>query len=130
MASSTFRVVTVRLFQVAMAPVSHLFPFRTEKLSPDAPMVLPNPRESRSPPFFESPAAREIRCGALFCVCREESAGASLWLRFSAAALRGCSGRHEWRPYDHVSKQWVCDGVPGVRGDAFTVSCVVVFRYY
>ena len=63
MAFSTFRVVTVRLFQVAMAPVSHLFPFRTEKLSPDAPMVLPNPRESRSPPFFgisrSSPAARD-----------------------------------------------------------------------
>ena len=37
---------------VAIAPVSHLFPFRTEKLSPDAPMVLPNPRESRSPPFL------------------------------------------------------------------------------
>ena len=59
-----------------MAPVSHLFPFRTEKLSPDAPMVLPNPRESRSPPFFESPAAREIRCGALFRrVPEKESAG-------------------------------------------------------
>ena len=47
-----FSCRTVRLFMVAIAPVSHLFPFRTEKLSPDAPMVLPNPRESRSPPFL------------------------------------------------------------------------------
>ena len=33
------------------APGPHLFPFRTEKLSPAAPMVL-RQRESRSPPFF------------------------------------------------------------------------------
>ena len=29
---------------------AHLFPFRTEKLSPTAPMVLPNRWESRSSP--------------------------------------------------------------------------------
>ena len=88
-----------------MAPVSHLFPFRTEKLSPDAPMVLPNPRESRSPPFFESPAAREIRCGALFRRVTEKESAAVFWasqvapLRscFQAVALRRCSGRHECR---------------------------------
>ena len=36
---------------VAIALVFHLFPFRTEKLSPTAPMVL-RKRESRSPPSF------------------------------------------------------------------------------
>ena len=30
------------LFMVAIAPGFHLFPFRTEKLSPSTPMVLPN----------------------------------------------------------------------------------------
>ena len=34
---------------VVIAPGFHLFPSRTEKLSPDAPMVL-RKRESRSPP--------------------------------------------------------------------------------
>ena len=36
---------------VVIALVFHLFPFRTEKLSPTAPMVL-RKRESRSPPSF------------------------------------------------------------------------------
>jgi hypothetical protein len=31
---------------------SHLFPYRTEKLNPFAPMVLHTTRESRSPPNF------------------------------------------------------------------------------
>ena len=38
-----------------MAPGFHLFPFRTEKLSPVTPMVLPR-WESRSPPFFPGAA--------------------------------------------------------------------------
>ena len=29
--------------------------------------------------------------------------------------------RHEWRPYVHVSRQWVCGGFPGVWDDAPTV---------
>src|SRR5574344_1785917 len=40
-----------RIFQAAIARGFHLFPFRTEKLSPAAPMVLPAKWESRSPPF-------------------------------------------------------------------------------
>ena len=52
----------VPLFQAAIAAGFHLFPFRTEKLSPPAPMVLPARRESRSPPsFFE----REPPCNIL-----------------------------------------------------------------
>ena len=39
---------------VVIALVFHLFPFRTEKLSPTAPMVR-RKRESRSPPSFQSP---------------------------------------------------------------------------
>ena len=39
------------LFLVVIASGFHLFPFRTEKLSPSTPMVL-RKRESRSPPFF------------------------------------------------------------------------------
>ena len=42
---------------------AHLFPFRTEKLSPTAPMVLPYRWESRSSP---NTIARFIRTG-LFC---------------------------------------------------------------
>ena len=38
------------LIKVAMVPGFHLFPFRTEKLSPTAPMVLPYRWESRSSP--------------------------------------------------------------------------------
>ena len=33
-------IVVIRHTQVALAPVFHLFPSRTEKLSPGAPMVL------------------------------------------------------------------------------------------
>ena len=40
------------LFPVVIASGFHLFPFRTEKLSPTAPMVL-RKRESRSPPSFQ-----------------------------------------------------------------------------
>ena len=42
-----------RRIQVAMAAGIHLFPFRTEKLSPPAPMVLGD-RESRWPPSYWS----------------------------------------------------------------------------
>ena len=52
--SNGFLVVLMSVIMVATALVSHLFPFRTEKLSPTAPMVL-RKRESRSPPpFFKS----------------------------------------------------------------------------
>ena len=37
---------------MVIAPGFHLLPFRTEKLSPVAPMVLSTRRESRSPPFL------------------------------------------------------------------------------
>ena len=42
--------IVISDIQVAIASGFHLFPFRTEKLSPTAPMVLPR-WESRSPPF-------------------------------------------------------------------------------
>src|SRR5881398_3045962 len=48
----------VILFGVALAEGSHLFPFRTEKLSPPAPMVLPGKpggRVGRRPIFLRSP---------------------------------------------------------------------------
>ena len=52
--SNGILVVLMSVIMVATALVSHLFPFRTEKLSPTAPMVL-RKRESRSPPpFFKS----------------------------------------------------------------------------
>ena len=34
------RDLSIPIYQVAMAAGPHLFPFRTEKLSPPAPMVL------------------------------------------------------------------------------------------
>ena len=51
-------ISVVIAFGVAMAEGLHLFPFRTEKLSPPAPMVLPGKpggRVGRRPSFFESP---------------------------------------------------------------------------
>ena len=47
----------------------HLFPFRTEKLSPPAPMVL-RQRESRSPPFFFLESSAQCRGGLFFAACR------------------------------------------------------------
>ena len=45
----------------------HLFPFRTEKLSPPAPMVL-RKRESRLPPPFMEPPGNHVRfSGGFFC---------------------------------------------------------------
>ena len=50
---------------VAIARGVHLFPFRTEPLSPAAPMVLPLWWESRSPPasHYKSPASNRWRQG-------------------------------------------------------------------
>ena len=36
----SFLIPSVAIYQVVIAAGSHLFPFRTEKLSPPAPMVL------------------------------------------------------------------------------------------
>ena len=50
------RAVRRHAFLVAIAAGLHLFPSRTEKLSPPAPMVLPLVgRESRSPPLSAPP---------------------------------------------------------------------------
>ena len=54
------------LFPVVIASGFHLFPFRTEKLSPTAPMVL-RKRESRSPPSYFQVEALPVRLlGGLF----------------------------------------------------------------
>ena len=54
------------LFPVVIASGFHLFPFRTEKLSPTAPMVL-RKRESRSPPsYFQEEALPARLLGGLF----------------------------------------------------------------
>ena len=37
---SSFPIPNSKIYQVVIAAGSHLFPFRTEKLSPPAPMVL------------------------------------------------------------------------------------------
>ena len=59
------------LFPVVIASGFHLFPFRTEKLSPTAPMVL-RKRESRSPPsYFQVEALLARLLGGLFVfLCR------------------------------------------------------------
>ena len=48
----SFCVVIVNLIKVAIVAGFHLFPFRTEKLSPFTPMVL-RKWESRSLPFLK-----------------------------------------------------------------------------
>ena len=58
------RVQVVVLIGVAMAEGSHLFPYRTEKLSPPAPMVLPGRpggRVGRRPDIFAKAPAGDCR---------------------------------------------------------------------
>ena len=67
------RIQYVTLFQAVIAPGFHLFPFRTEKLSPAAPMVL-RKRESRSPPPLpEVPSTHTVRKGLRFFLDALES---------------------------------------------------------
>ena len=74
------------LFPVVIASGFHLFPFRTEKLSPTAPMVL-RKRESRSPPsYFQVEALPARLLGGLFVsFCR---VNAALFRRANAALFR------------------------------------------
>ena len=72
------------LFPVVIASGFHLFPFRTEKLSPTAPMVL-RKRESRSPPsYFQVEALPARLLGGLFV---------SLYHDNAALFRRGCGFR-------------------------------------
>ena len=63
------------LFPVVIASGFHLFPFRTEKLSPTAPMVL-RKRESRSPPsyFKRKPFQQDCWEGFSFFLCQGNAA--------------------------------------------------------
>ena len=87
------------LFPVVIASGFHLFPFRTEKLSPTAPMVL-RKRESRSPPsYFQVEALLARLLGGLFVsFCRVNAAlfrrvgGA---LHFTVASSCSLYVRHE-----------------------------------
>ena len=78
------------LFPVVIASGFHLFPFRTEKLSPTAPMVL-RKRESRSPPsYFQVEALPARLLGGLFVsFCRDNAA---LFRRANAASFRRVGG--------------------------------------
>ena len=74
------------LFPVVIASGFHLFPFRTEKLSPTAPMVL-RKRESRSPPsYFQVEALPAILLGGLFVSLYHDNA--ALFRRPNAALFR------------------------------------------
>ena len=79
-------------YQVVIAVGFHLFPFRTEKLSPTAPMVL-RKRESRSPPsyFKRKPFQQDCWEGFSFLLCRANAAlfrcGSGFVLYHANAAL-------------------------------------------
>ena len=74
------------LFPVVIASGFHLFPFRTEKLSPTAPMVL-RKRESRSPPsYFQVEALPARLLGGLFVSLYHDNA--ALFRRPNAALFR------------------------------------------
>ena len=78
------------LFPVVIASGFHLFPFRTEKLSPTAPMVL-RKRESRSPPsYFQVEALPAILLGGLFVSLYRGNA--ALFRRANAALFRRAGG--------------------------------------
>ena len=60
-------LVYEKIYQVAIAVVSHLFPFRTEKLSPLAPMVLQcNAGEEVTAFFFLRGAMQLVLRGSSF----------------------------------------------------------------
>ena len=64
----SFFCLHVSLIEAATAPGFHLFPFRTEKLSPVAPMVLRNSgRVGRRRFLRKSPATVVLR--GTFCLC-------------------------------------------------------------
>ena len=64
---SIFVIITI---QVATAPGFHLFPFRTEKLSPVTPMVLRNSGRVGRRRFFSGSPPQRCCCGGLcFCPC-------------------------------------------------------------
>ena len=86
------------LFPVVIASGFHLFPFRTEKLSPTAPMVL-RKRESRSPPsYFQVEALPARLLGGLFVSLYRVNAAlfrcanAALFRRPNAALFRRVGG--------------------------------------
>ena len=58
------------LFQVAMVAGFHLFPFRTEKLSPPAPMVLHTRGRVGSRPFSVREPPHRMDAGALLGFAR------------------------------------------------------------
>ena len=73
----------------------HLFPFRTEKLSPTAPMVLPR-WESRSLPFYVRVRCGEIRSGlflfSTFYIMPEYIIPLPFLLSFPPPLLTDCQG--------------------------------------
>ena len=76
------RVETIRsvrsytIEQAVLAKGIHLLPFRTEKLSPSAPMLLRQSTwESRSPPLFKTKKPNTVRCWAFFICSRLRSGG-------------------------------------------------------
>ena len=78
------------LFPVVIASGFHLFPFRTEKLSPTAPMVL-RKRESRSPPsYFQVEALPARLLGGLFVSLYRVTA--ALFRCANAASFRRVGG--------------------------------------
>src|SRR5688572_8566749 len=83
------------LERVTTAAGIHLFPFRTEKLSPPAPMVLrgrPRGRVGRRP-FFVSSTPSSMACEQFSTLQPSASAcqhATPFGLRFSARPLRPC----------------------------------------
>ena len=85
----------VRLIQVVIALGFHLFPFRTEKLSPTTPMVLRKSGRVGSRRFRrESPQASMLG-GSLFFVRRGVSKG--VFLKSERGERRGRAGGDPFR---------------------------------
>jgi hypothetical protein len=78
--------VVSRLFPVALARGKHLFPFRTEKLSPSAPMVLGSQGPGRvgRRRFLKVPCVKRPPSGGRFALHRPACA----WRAWSCGRLR------------------------------------------
>ena len=68
-------------FMVVTAPGFHLFPFRTEKLSPTAPMVLHTRGRVGRRHFFESSSLATMLMRSFFCASASSVLAFCCWLK-------------------------------------------------
>ena len=104
------------LFEAAIAPGSHLFPFRTEQLSPVAPMVLHTRGRVGRRHFTDWRVSEAgLRKPSFFCVLASKKSSAPAY-PFSFAEAAGGPPAGD-RPFS-----WLCSGFVFRNGSVVTAS--------